>query len=96
MARAIDVDQAKANLPDLLEEAGATGERIVLVRNGQPLAAVIGPEELRKLECLESRTVSGSLAEIAGQWEGFAEIQPYVEEAYEARGTGSERPVFLE
>src|SRR5207249_714862 len=47
--------ELRQNLADLINRAAYGGERIVLVSHGEPKAAIIGVQELRSLEELDSR-----------------------------------------
>ncbi|GAA4629138.1 type II toxin-antitoxin system Phd/YefM family antitoxin [Actinoallomurus vinaceus] len=42
--------QARAELAELVNRVGYTGERIVLTRHGRPLAALVPVEDLEALE----------------------------------------------
>jgi len=44
----------RQNLGDLVNRAAYGGERVILVSRGQPRAAIIGIEELRRLEHLST------------------------------------------
>jgi prevent-host-death family protein len=44
------VTQARAELAELVNRVGYTGERIVLTRHGRPLAALVPVEDLEALE----------------------------------------------
>jgi len=46
----LSVDDASLKLHDLVSNAGATGERAVLVLGGHPTAAIVGLRDLGGLE----------------------------------------------
>ncbi|MEV0405554.1 type II toxin-antitoxin system Phd/YefM family antitoxin [Actinoallomurus sp. NPDC050550] len=50
MTREVPVTQARAELAELVNRVGYTGERIVLTRHGRPLAALVPVEDLEALE----------------------------------------------
>src|SRR3954463_4698302 len=50
MTREVPVTQARAELAELVNLVGDTGERIVLTRHGRPLAARVPVEDLEALE----------------------------------------------
>ncbi|MEV5709062.1 type II toxin-antitoxin system Phd/YefM family antitoxin [Actinoallomurus sp. NPDC052274] len=50
MTREVPVTQARADLAELVNRVGYTGERIVLTRHGKPLAALVPVEDLEALE----------------------------------------------
>ena len=62
--------EAKAHLSELMARVGYGGERFVIERRGRPLAALVGVEDLERLEA-EGREVSsrslGALA-LVGAW----------------------------
>jgi prevent-host-death family protein len=46
----VSMTDLRQNLGDLVNRAAYGGERVILVSRGQPRAAIIGIEELRRLE----------------------------------------------
>jgi prevent-host-death family protein len=50
MRREVPVTQARAELAELVNRVGYTGERILLTRHGKPLAALVPVEDLEALE----------------------------------------------
>ena len=46
----VRVGEAKAKLSELMARAGYGGERFLRERRGKPLAALVGVEDLRRLE----------------------------------------------
>jgi len=72
----VDVMQAQAHLAELLTRMmGDSGERIMIEREGQAVAAIISYEELRRLEALEdaidsenSGSVRRAIAEHDGEF----------------------------
>lgn len=49
----VAVDQTRAELAELVDLVHARDERVVLVRHGRPVAALISAEDLELLEQLE-------------------------------------------
>ena len=99
----VRVTEAKAQLSALMARAGYGGERFLIERRGRPLAALVGVEDLERLED-ERGGVSprssrrGALA-LVGAWGGLAEdgeIDEMLEEIYTAREIDTGRPVDLE
>jgi antitoxin (DNA-binding transcriptional repressor) of toxin-antitoxin stability system len=85
MTKTMSIEEAEASLSEVGDHATLQGERVILLRDGDPVAAVIGLPELERLNTQDAPS-PGSLAEIAGQWEGFEEIAPFVDEAFQSRG----------
>ncbi|MCO5993391.1 type II toxin-antitoxin system Phd/YefM family antitoxin [Actinoallomurus rhizosphaericola] len=50
MTREVPVTQARADLAELVNRVGYTGERVLLTRHGKPLAALVPVEDLEALE----------------------------------------------
>ena len=54
MAERILASEARRRLPELMGRAGYGGERFILERRGQPMAAVVSLEDLTWLEVAEA------------------------------------------
>ncbi|MQA95623.1 MAG: type II toxin-antitoxin system prevent-host-death family antitoxin [Streptosporangiales bacterium] len=50
MMEEIPVTQARAELADLVNRVAYSGDRIVLTRHGRPLAVLLSPAELERLD----------------------------------------------
>lgn len=96
MTTSVSIAKAKSALSEVVNRAAFGKERVIICRHGKPLAAVVGLEVLEELDRLRAEKRPANLAAIAGQWEGFEEIAPQIEEAYAARQEEQERPVTLE
>ena len=97
MAEKVRVTEAKAQLSALMARVGYGGERFIIERRGRPLAALVGVEDLARLEG-ERRGVSlrplGALA-LVGAW-GEAEekdLDAILEEIYAERTRDTGRAV---
>ena len=100
MTEKVRVTEAKAQLSVLMARVGYGGERFVIERRGTPLAALVGVEDLERLEEKErgdaSSRLLGALA-LVGAW-GEAEEQDLdavLEEIYAKRERDTGRPVDL-
>jgi len=64
----VSTDQARAELDALADRVGETGERIVLTRNGKPVAALVHVDDAIYMQALEDlddrKAVEEALAEI--------------------------------
>jgi prevent-host-death family protein len=103
VVKKVRVTEAKAHLSALMARAGYAGERYLIERRGKPLAALVGVEDLERLEAEggggspRSRP-RGALA-MVGAWGEFVEdeeIDGMLEEIYAARERDTGRPVDLE
>jgi antitoxin (DNA-binding transcriptional repressor) of toxin-antitoxin stability system len=72
------------------------GERLLICREGRPVAAVVSLEEIEELDRLRAALPPGSLASLVGQWPGYDEIEGSVEEAYSRRGIEQPRPHWID
>ncbi len=103
MAEKVRVGEAKAKLSELMARAGYGGERFLIERRGRPLAALVGVEDLERLEggrggVETSGRPRGALA-LVGAWEDLVEdgeIDAMLEDIYSARERDPGRPVDLD
>lgn len=99
MTEKIRVTEAKANLSALMARVSYGGERFVIERRGRPLAALVGVEDLERLEREWSASNSRALGALAlvGAW-GEAEekdLDAVLDEIYSERERDTGRPVHL-
>jgi prevent-host-death family protein len=99
VAEKVRVTEAKAHLSELMARVGYGGERFVIERRGRPLAALVGVEDLERLEA-EGREVSsrslGALA-LVGAWGEVQDrdLDTLLEEVYAERKRDTGRPLDL-
>jgi prevent-host-death family protein len=93
----VRVTEAKAHLSELMARVGYGGERFVIERRGRPLAALVGVEDLERLEKGDSTMrLLGAIA-LVGAW-GEAEeqeVDSVLEEIYAGRERDTGRTVDL-
>lgn len=65
------VSEARQNFPELLNRVGYGQERIVIERHGKPVAVIISPEDLQRLEALEDAIDSELLKRAMAESTGF-------------------------
>ncbi|MGH3147480.1 MAG: type II toxin-antitoxin system Phd/YefM family antitoxin [Rubrobacter sp.] len=99
VAEKVRVTEAKAHLSELMARVGYGGERFVIERRGRPLAALVGVEDLERLETEGGDAVPrprGALA-LVGAWRAAEErdLDAVVEEIYAERERDTGRPVDL-
>lgn len=99
MAEKVRVTEAKAQLSELMARVGYGGERFVIERRGRPLAALVGVEDLKRLESERGDVTSRPLGAIAlvGAWGEVEEreVDTMIEEIYAEREHDTGRPVDL-
>jgi prevent-host-death family protein len=71
--KALSVAEAKATLSDAIRDVEAGGT-VLITRRGQPVAALVRPEDVAVLERLRAAGPEGGLASVAGGWEGADEL----------------------
>lgn len=99
MAERVRVTEAKAQLSALMARVGYAGERFVIERRGRPLAALVGVEDLARLEGERADAHSRPLGALAlvGAWGEVDEkgLEAVLEEIYAQRERDTGRPVDL-
>jgi prevent-host-death family protein len=71
--KALSVAEAKATLSDAIRDVEAGGT-VLITRRGEPVAALVRPEDVDALERLRAAGPAGGLAGVAGGWEGSDEL----------------------
>lgn len=59
----------RADLPAAVDRTVATGERVVLTRDGRPLAAIVSAADMAWLEALEDELDAEALRRARAEWE---------------------------
>lgn len=72
MAKKISAAEAEAQLAELLARVAEKGERFVIERDGQPVAALVSVPELARLDGIESENPKKPGA--APEWKGFQSL----------------------
>ena len=71
--RQIPLSEAKARFSECVRSV-EQGELILLTRHGRPVAAMVRPEYIERLQRLRAAGPEGGLASLAGGWDGSSEI----------------------
>jgi prevent-host-death family protein len=99
VAEKVRVTEAKAQFSALMARVGYGGERFVIERRGKPLAALVGVEDLERLEKPRGATTSRPLGAIAlvGALSEAEEkdLDVVLDEIYAERERDTGRPVDL-
>ena len=80
MNKEISLAEAEANLSECIREV-EKGLSVVIKRHGKPVAALVRPQDLEKLERLRKAGPAGGLASLAGGWEGSEELARVIDES---------------
>jgi prevent-host-death family protein len=96
MPETLSVTDAQQTLVEVVERAASQGVRTLICREGQPVAAVVSVAELEELDRLKAQQRLPNLAAVAGQWEGFSEIEGHVLDAYSSRSRDGDRQISLD
>lgn len=73
MTKRMSVAEAKAEFSRCVRDV-EKGESLVITRHGTPVAALVRPEELERLDRLRAAGPEGGLASLAGGWEGSEDL----------------------
>lgn len=91
MNRRVNITIAKAHLSSLIEEVACQGKHVIIERRGQPMAALIGMDDLTRLEETQSVAAEprGALALLGIQHDlTDEEIDALVDDIYAQRVEG--------
>lgn len=99
MAEKVRATEAKVQFSALMARVGYGGERFIIERRGRPLAALVGVEDLKRLESERGDTTSRPLGAIAlvGAWGEVEErdVDTVLQDTYAGREQDTGRPVDL-
>ena len=80
MNKEISLAEAKATLSECIRDV-EKGLSVLIKRHGKPVAALVNPQDLEKLERLKKAGPEGGLASLAGGWEGSEELVQVLDES---------------
>lgn len=78
MAENHSLSEVKAKLSEYVRDA-EDGRPVVITRHGQPVAALVGADQLQTLQRLRSAGPEGGLASVAGGWEDSDDLVRIIE-----------------
>ncbi|NWF58501.1 MAG: type II toxin-antitoxin system Phd/YefM family antitoxin [Fischerella sp.] len=78
MTNAVSATEARANFQELVNRVEYGGERIVIERHGKAAVAIIGLEDLKRLEALEDAIDSEQLRRAVAENDGFTTLEAIV------------------
>jgi prevent-host-death family protein len=88
----VPVTQARADLAELVNRVAYSGDRVVLTRHGKPLAALVSPSDLERLEDAERERTD--LTSTGSRGSAPADSQPMRIAAEHRSGDPGRRPGF--
>ena len=99
MARSFSTADIKARLSEMISKVVYSRERVIVLRRGKPVAALVSLEDLRRLERLDSTTHEGMathpIMRAFGGWADRDDLDALVAEIYRAREAATGREVEL-
>ncbi|BAZ65395.1 hypothetical protein NIES4106_01330 [Fischerella sp. NIES-4106] len=78
MTNSISATEARANLQELINRVEYGRERIVIERHGKAAVAMIGLEDLKRLEALEDAINSQQLRRAVAENDGFTTLEAVI------------------
>jgi prevent-host-death family protein len=68
VASRVSAAEAKAKLPELVAKVAYAGEKYIIERRGKPLAALVGIDDLKRLEAAVSPDRPQGALALVGAW----------------------------
>jgi prevent-host-death family protein len=99
MAKSFSTADIKARLSEMISKVVYGRERVVVLRRGKPVAALVSLEDLQRLESLDStaqeRLAVHPIMRAFGGWADRDDLDALVAEIYDAREAATGREVEL-
>jgi len=92
MAISMDVADVKARLPEILERISKERVRLIVLRRGKPVAALISLEDLRRIEVVEAKGKHPIMRAFGG-WSDRDDLDELLAEIYAIRSKTAGREV---
>jgi len=84
--RTLGVVEIRNNLADIMAQVAYSGVRFVVERKGRPMIALVGVEDLRRLEALERARDSELLRRAKAAWQGTLPLDQVMAEYEREQG----------
>lgn len=78
MSDTFSATEARANFPEIINRVEYGKERILIERHGKTVVAVIGLEDLKRLEALEDASDSAKLKQAIAENDGFTTLEAVI------------------
>ena len=101
MTLTVDTSQMKAQLSEFIGRVTFGRERVLVLRRGKPVAALVSVEELRRLEVTDQTQVTTDkpaehpIMKVYGRWAGPDDWDAVLEEIYADRLASTGREIEL-
>jgi prevent-host-death family protein len=99
MANSFSTADIKARLSEMISKVVYARERVIVLRRGKPVAALVSLEDLQRLELLDSanheRLEVHPIMRAFGGWADRDDLDALVSEIYNAREAATGREVEL-
>jgi len=100
MFSSISTVEVKAHLSQWLNQVAFGNERLVVLRRGKPVAALVSVDDLRRLEALDAKergdkTDSHPIMRVFGAWADRDDLDDLVAEIYADRERAVGREISL-
>lgn len=96
MLRDISVAEAKSKFSEMIARTTYAGERFIVRRRGKPVAAIVGIDDLKKIQLTDSSEDTGTLLAAAEAWADFKDLDQVIEDIYRSRRKSVDRKVTIE
>ena len=96
MLKDISVAEAKSKFSEVIARTIYAGERFVVRRRGKPVAAIVGIDDLKKIQLTDSSEDTGTLLAAAEAWADFKGLDQVIEDIYRSRRKSADRKVTIE
>ncbi|HAS82236.1 MAG TPA: type II toxin-antitoxin system Phd/YefM family antitoxin [Verrucomicrobia bacterium] len=83
----VPIAEVKSRFSEYASRSAHSHEHFIITRRGKPLAALVGLDDLARIDSLETRR---GLAQAIASWEGAAEVREGAEEIYSMRSRQAE------
>jgi prevent-host-death family protein len=99
MAKAFSTADIKARLSEMIGKVTYGRERLIVLRRGKPVAALVSLQDLQRLEALDAtenyRADAHPIMRAFGGWADRADLDALVDEIYADRAAATGREVEL-
>lgn len=91
MSKNMGVAEVKRSFSAVISEVLLKGEHFVIEKNGKPMAALVGIQELQRIEGSKEREKKKGLLAAIEAWEDFKDLERTVSAIYEKRKKSKDR-----
>jgi len=92
----ISIAEAKSKFSEIIARTIYAGERFIVRQRGKPVAAIVGIDDLRKIQLTNSSEDTGTLLAAAEAWADFKDLDRVIEDIYRSRRKSTDRKVTIE